>query len=271
MPNMLGTTLGIVALVLSAAGGAGAQPAAGSGPASAISTSDPERATLPVIGAMLEHRDALGLSAGQVETLERLGLDLVRDAIRRQAELMIGQLDLDMLLDQDPDRTVNVTAAEGKIREIERTRTELQLALVRAVEAARSALTVEQRGRLVPLLTGGAGAAQSADDPGDPARAAAPPPRGGGPVHRPPSGGPGHVRPHDGRPDGRRDGGRAIIRTWPPFWWTPYWFYSPPPVVVQEPPVYAPPAYWYYCASAQAYYPYVTSCPEAWIQVPASP
>ena len=79
-----------------------------------------------------------------------------------------------------------------------------------------------------------------------------------------------------------------------PYWYYPppyyayypppyYSYYPPPPVVVQEPPVYieqqqsppAPPlppagpsAYWYYCASGQAYYPNVQTCPEAWIKVP---
>ena len=39
----------------------------------------------------------------------------------------------------------------------------------------------------------------------------------------------------------------------------PYYGYYPPA-----------PAYWYYCPSYGAYYPNVTSCPEAWVPVPAS-
>jgi len=35
-------------------------------------------------------------------------------------------------------------------------------------------------------------------------------------------------------------------------------------------PSYPAPAYWYYCRSYAAYYPYVTSCPESWVVVPAS-
>lgn len=83
--------------------------------------------------------------------------------------------------------------------------------------------------------------------------------------------------------------GRVFIGVGPAFWWGPWWwgpppyYYAPPQVVVQEPPVYvqpqpAPPAAppapageWYYCPSAQAYYPNVPSCPEAWIRVPARP
>ena len=54
-----------------------------------------------------------------------------------------------------------------------------------------------------------------------------------------------------------------------------------PPVVVEQVPTPAPtpapnappsPAqYWYYCESAKGYYPYVSSCPEGWKSVPATP
>ncbi|PWU21296.1 MAG: hypothetical protein C5B48_11460 [Candidatus Rokuibacteriota bacterium] len=76
----------------------------------------------------------------------------------------------------------------------------------------------------------------------------------------------------------------------PGFWWGPpfpyYWYPPPfyayyPPPAVQDPPVYVqrqepalPPAPaaqgdWYYCPSARDYYPKVSSCPEAWVRVPA--
>jgi hypothetical protein len=70
-----------------------------------------------------------------------------------------------------------------------------------------------------------------------------------------------------------------------PGWWgwgSPWWFpppYYEPRVVIQQPPVYIerqpeqPPTagYWYYCESAGAYYPSVSTCPEAWIRVPPRP
>ncbi len=87
--------------------------------------------------------------------------------------------------------------------------------------------------------------------------------------------------------------GRVFIGVGPAFWWGPpypYWWYpppyyaySPPAVIVQQPPVYiqqqlpqapAPPpqqTYWYYCPSAQAYYPNVQTCSEAWVKVPPRP
>jgi hypothetical protein len=67
-----------------------------------------------------------------------------------------------------------------------------------------------------------------------------------------------------------------------PFWWAPYpygwypgpYYYGYPPVVIVEPPpVYVemppPTHYWYYCAPSQTYYPYVQTCTEPWIEVPA--
>jgi hypothetical protein len=48
------------------------------------------------------------------------------------------------------------------------------------------------------------------------------------------------------------------------------------PVPVYPPgyaPGYAPSSvqYWYFCAAANAYYPYVPSCPSGWQAVPATP
>jgi hypothetical protein len=48
------------------------------------------------------------------------------------------------------------------------------------------------------------------------------------------------------------------------FWLGPVYPYYPPDYAPNE----AAPGYWYYCPSAGAYYPSVTSCPEAWVTVP---
>ncbi len=73
------------------------------------------------------------------------------------------------------------------------------------------------------------------------------------------------------------------------WWWVvgASWYFYPapvypypnpwePPVVVVNPPAGAiapppPTPYWYYCEPARAYYPYVSSCPSGWMQVPAQP
>jgi hypothetical protein len=69
---------------------------------------------------------------------------------------------------------------------------------------------------------------------------------------------------------GRHHGfrGKAFIGVAPffaaPFvWWGPSVAYSSPPVYVNP----GSNGYWYYCQSARAYYPYVPTCPEAWVPV----
>jgi hypothetical protein len=65
----------------------------------------------------------------------------------------------------------------------------------------------------------------------------------------------------------------------PPVYYAPPVVYAPPPVVYSPPPVvYSAPTYvqqpaqtWYYCDNPAGYYPYVSSCPTAWRQVPATP
>ena len=58
----------------------------------------------------------------------------------------------------------------------------------------------------------------------------------------------------------------------------PYPVYGQPyPVYAQPAPVYAPGVapssvqYWYFCPAANAYYPYVPSCPSGWQAVLATP
>ena len=61
----------------------------------------------------------------------------------------------------------------------------------------------------------------------------------------------------DGHPGFVRHG-RGFVFVGPGLYWWPGYGY-----------VGAPPAYWYYCQSAMNYYPYVMSCPEPWVAVPA--
>jgi Spy/CpxP family protein refolding chaperone len=257
----------------------GAPPAAAmpSGPGIA----EPDGIPLPVVGVILDHEQELGLSASQVEALRRLGLDVLRATIRRQADLMVARVDLWTLLDREPDEAMDVAGAEAKIRETAQIGTDLDIAFLRAIEAAKSQLTPEQRSKLTALLaedSSGQADPQGTSEPPGAARGAGHAPSGGAvsrpsggrpPAGRPPGGGHVAVRPHF-------DHGRGFIGVGS-FWWGtpyPYWdypepVYAPPPVVL-EPPVYIqqePPAYWYYCPSARGYYPSVPTCPEPWLRV----
>jgi Spy/CpxP family protein refolding chaperone len=108
----------------------------------------PER---PLITFMLRHREELRLSAEQVRNLERLKGEFQREAVRREADIKIGEMDLASLLDSRP---VDLAKVEAKIREIERAEGDLRLARIRAIEQGRSLLSPEQQAKLNDLLTG---------------------------------------------------------------------------------------------------------------------
>jgi hypothetical protein len=72
-------------------------------------------------------------------------------------------------------------------------------------------------------------------------------------------------------------GGSFIFPFYAPYAYAPYAYY---PYAVRQYPVYseppayvepAQPSYWYFCPDAQAYYPYVTSCPGGWTKVVPTP
>ena len=82
----------------------------------------------------------------------------------------------------------------------------------------------------------------------------------------------GHIEGHHGSEghhgfDGRHDfhrRGHGGVFIGAPFYFAPYDY---PPAYTYSPPSST---YWYYCPSYGAYYPYVSSCPEAWVPIPAS-
>ena len=260
------------------------------GPAVAqVQSSAPTIAGVPVIGSILDHSEELGLSAEQVTALERLATDFMRATIRGQADLALARVDLEGLLGGDPEQAVDLRSTEAKLRELERIRTDLDHALIRAVESARAELTAAQRSRFLTLMMGespvqsgtpAAGPPTAAADPPDPptpggaARAPAPRPSGPPPGRVSPRGPAG--RPPPSFPHRPAIHSRFVFGFWSPFWWEPYWWHYPAAPVIVQPPssTYIPaPAstYWYYCSSAGAYYPYVVTCPEAWIVVSPTP
>jgi len=76
-----------------------------------------------------------------------------------------------------------------------------------------------------------------------------------------------------GRHDGRLGWWWVIGNAWY-FYPVPVYPYpnpwEPPPAMLQAPQL-PPPQYWYFCDAAQAYYPYASTCPGGWKQVPAKP
>lgn len=112
---------------------------------------DQPRGERPLISIMLSHRQELGLTPAQVQELRRLRADFQREAIKRDADLRVAEMDLAALLEADP---VDLGKAEVKIREIERLRADLRIGRVRAIEQGKAQLTPEQRAKLPGLLAG---------------------------------------------------------------------------------------------------------------------
>ena len=106
----------------------------------------------PLITIMLHHRSELGLSPEQVGRLETLRGDFTREAIRRDADIRIAELDLAALLEQDP---LDLAKVETKVREVAQLRADFRIARLRAIEQGKAVLTPEQRTRLQMMLTGG--------------------------------------------------------------------------------------------------------------------
>lgn len=105
----------------------------------------------PLITMMLHHRGELGLTPDQVSRLETLRGEFAREAIRREADIRIAELDLETLLAGDP---VDLPRVEAKVRELAQLRAELRIARLRTIEQGKAVLTPEQRSRLQAMLAG---------------------------------------------------------------------------------------------------------------------
>jgi Spy/CpxP family protein refolding chaperone len=125
----------------------------------------------PLISIMLSHRQELGLSASQIQELERLRTAFQREAIKRDADQRVAEMDLTSLLHAEP---VDMAKVEATVREIERARAELRLGRIRAIEQARAQLTPEQRAKLADLLGGAWPSRSRAGDPRPPHSPASP-------------------------------------------------------------------------------------------------
>jgi len=102
----------------------------------------------PVISQMLNNREALALSAGQVHRLEQLRDNFQRLTIRSEADLRIMELDIAALLDSEP---VDMAKLEAKMREEEKLRTDLRIARIRAIEQGKGLLNTDQKKKLTEL------------------------------------------------------------------------------------------------------------------------
>lgn len=102
------------------------------------------------IGMLLRSQQQLGLTAQQVDSLRKLGMDARRAEIRRSADRQIAQVDLMSLRFSDP---VDMGKVEAKVREIEKLKGDDTIARIRTADAAKGQLTPEQKEKLKSMWT----------------------------------------------------------------------------------------------------------------------
>ena len=102
------------------------------------------------IGMLLRNQQQLGLTAQQVDSLRKMGMDARRAEIRRSADRQVAQVDLMSLRFTDP---VDMGKVEAKVREIEKLKGDGTIARFRTAEAAKAQLTPEQKEKLKGMWT----------------------------------------------------------------------------------------------------------------------
>ena len=102
------------------------------------------------IGMLLRNQQQLGLTAQQVDSLRKMGMDARRAEIRRSADRQVAQLDLMSLRWSDP---MDMSKVEAKVREIEKLKGDGTIARIRTADAARAQLTPEQKEKLKAMWT----------------------------------------------------------------------------------------------------------------------
>jgi Spy/CpxP family protein refolding chaperone len=110
------------------------------------------RGERPLISMMLRNREKLGLSDDQVRRMEQLRTDFEKESVRKEADVRVAEMDLETVLDAP---SVDMGKAEAKVRDIEKSRADLRIARIRAIEKAKDLLTPEQRKKLQELMEPG--------------------------------------------------------------------------------------------------------------------
>ena len=99
---------------------------------------------------LLRNQQQLGLTAQQVDSFRKMGMDARRAEIRRSADRKIAQVDLMSLRASDP---VDMGKVEAKVREIEKLKGDGTIARFRTADAAKAQLTPEQKEKLKAMWT----------------------------------------------------------------------------------------------------------------------
>jgi len=94
----------------------------------------------------------LNLDEQQKALIGEIKSRMMKETIRRMADMRIVQIELKDLLSQDP---VDMKGVEAKVRQLEMMRTEMHLSHIKAMEDCKTKLTPEQRKKLRAMIEAG--------------------------------------------------------------------------------------------------------------------
>lgn len=104
-----------------------------------------------------EHRvwgylKSLGLDDKQREAVKEIKSRVMKDAVRKRADLDVARIDLRDLLDKDQ---VDMNATEATLKKIASLQTEIRLSHIKALQEIKAKLTPEQRKKFKEMLEKG--------------------------------------------------------------------------------------------------------------------
>jgi Spy/CpxP family protein refolding chaperone len=91
---------------------------------------------------MWGHLKGLGLDEKQKEAIKEIKSRVMKDTVRKRADIKVAGIELKDILDKDP---VDMNAAEAKLKQIESLRTDMRLSRIKAIEEVKAKLTPDQR------------------------------------------------------------------------------------------------------------------------------
>jgi Spy/CpxP family protein refolding chaperone len=95
---------------------------------------------------MWRHLMGLRLDGKQKEAIREIRSRVMKEIIKKKADMQIARIELKDLLDKDP---VDMNAVEAKLKQVEAGRTEIRLSLIKAKEEVKSKLTPKQRKKFI--------------------------------------------------------------------------------------------------------------------------
>jgi Spy/CpxP family protein refolding chaperone len=101
---------------------------------------------------MLRHLMDLDLDEQQKNLIGQIKSRMMKEMIRRSADMRIVQIELKDLLGQEP---LDMKAVEAKVKQLEMIRTEMHLSHIKAMEDIKTKLTSEERKKLKEMMESG--------------------------------------------------------------------------------------------------------------------